>query len=932
MWHWAPEALDDQGIPTGLAHSSGHAHGPSGGCARTGGPGLTPTSDTRLLRLKAELGDHSRVAAYLGLDFERPIRSLADGYPENTIALVGKITERLLKRLWLHHSVPGSPVGRQLRDLIHGCRPYIRSQKVLEALHDIQRLRNRSTHDGSQVADEDGLTAVRRLLDVLAWYTSTGSGALSRHAPRLTRAAAAKAEFLAGLYVTLDFRLAKHLELSQHAVYQLFVRQRGLRAEYAELLLARNAGDVAQVLARSGEQVLRTGLQRVTRFLVLDNDDGGELPAALPEDCRVVAYDRFMDAFVDLDRHVADVAGLYPRLDAPVVPIAGDLLAVDERSGEMEVSSAGDARELLNDLASAGGNLLIVGRPGTGKTTLIKQLVAVPQATGGRRHRFFFDLSLKNPEEAFADFVTRTLAPYMSVETAYVFPAFCYFTRSGSVLCALDGFDEAVPEMTPAGLLALFAEVAELLSAESAVVMTSRVSFLEDSPQVRRLLDGTNLMSEKLAQQLHAQGVDPLRVPRFSVLRLRDDTAGGSLLAEQLARRAATAPAISGQPGEPATAGDLPGLLWWHVTRVAEPRLLSRMVEYFGLAFLRGVRVFTLVDLVNELGIGAFSGGDVDAGNFRLRDLFRIADPAGTALAFRHVAYQELLAAEFLRSPQGRDAALTASPQPRLTEEVREFLHRRSQVTCTATAGVTAADCVVPAGVYLVGPSHHLMLRRLHRPVRLDRFQVTVSQYKAFLDTVNREGSARWDHPDMPAGSTHQPRPDRLPVPSYYKDPAYGNHPAVAVTWWSAYAFARAQSKRLPTSLEWEAAARGFDGRLFPWGDEVDLSVVNCADSWSDHPLITYEAWREERDRGRLADALPGPVDAHPGNTSPFGVRELGGNVWEWTATMLQDQNQAVVCGGSFDNPYRAVQASSKGIYHRRGASNVVGFRCAKDV
>ena len=46
-------------------------------------------------------------------------------------------------------------------------------------------------------------------------------------------------------------------------------------------------------------------------------------------------------------------------------------------------------------------------------------------------------------------------------------------------------------------------------------------------------------MSEKLAQQLHAQGVDPLRIPRFSVLRLRDDAAGGSLLAEQLRREAA---------------------------------------------------------------------------------------------------------------------------------------------------------------------------------------------------------------------------------------------------------------------------------------------------------------------------------------------------------------------------------------------------------
>ena len=886
--------------------------------------------DTRLLRLKAELDGHARIARYLDLDFERPIRSLADGYPENAIALVGNITERLLKQLWIHHSAPGTPAGKTLRDLISGCRPYIRSHRVIDALHEIQRLRNRSAHDGYPVADEDGLIAVRRLLDVMAWYTSTGSGALSSHAPRLSPAVAAKAEFLAGLYVTLDFRLARRSELSQYTVYQLFVRERGLRSEHVELLLSRDAGEVTRALAASGGTLLQAGLARVTRFLVLD-EDGGELPAPLRDNCQVVTYDRFMDAFVDSGRHVADAAGRYPPLDAPAVPIMGDLLAVDEQSGEMGVSSAGDARELLGHVAAGGGNLLIVGRPGSGKTTLLKQLVAAPAGTGARRYRFFFDLSLKDREEPFADFVTRTLAPYMDIEAAYVFPAFCYFTRAGSVLSALDGFDEAVPEMTQEGLLALFTEVAQVLSAESAVVMTSRVSFLEDSPQVRRLLDGASLMSEKLAQQLHAQGVDPLRVPRFSVLRLRDDPAGGSLLAEQLRHQAAAQAARGAAAAGPASTGDLAGLLWWHITRVTEPGLLPRAVGYFGLAFLRGITVFTLVELVNELGIGVFDGRRVDPGSFRLRDLFRIADATGAALAFRHAAYQELLAAEFLRSPQGRDAALTATAHPRLTEEVREFLHRRSQVTGLDGTTGTAGDCVVPAGVYLVGPSHHLMLRRVERPVRLDRYPVTVSRYKQFLHAAGRHGSAGWDHPDMPAGHTHQPRPDRLPVPAYYEDSAYDGHPAVAVSWWSAYAFARSEGKRLPTSLEWEAAARGFDGRLFPWGDEVDLSVVNCADSWSDRLLITYAAWREERDSGRLAEALPGPVDAHPGNTSPFGIRELGGNVWEWTSTVLEEVNEAVVCGGSFDNPYRAVQASSKGTYRRRGASSVVGFRCAKE-
>ena len=908
--------------------------------------------DERLQRLKDELDDHARIARYLGLDFERPIRSLGDGYPENAIAWVGKITERLLKQLWRHHDAPGSPAGKTLRDLIGGCQPYIRNHRVVDALRDIQRVRNRCAHDGYQVADEDALMAVRRLLDVLAWYTSTGSGALSGDAPRLAPAVAAKAEFVAGLYVVLDYRVVKRFELSQHTVYQLFVRERGLRSEYVELLLSRDAGDVAQVLEVTGGELLQTRLPKLTRFLILEEDGGGEVPEALRGDCRVVTYDRFMDAFVDLDRHLADVAGLYPRLDSAVVPVVGDLLTVDERSGEMRITSAGvgagGAAGLLERVAAGGGNLLIVGRPGSGKTTLLKQLVAAPAGGGSRRYRFFFDLGLKGRRESFADFVARALAPYMAVEAAYVFPLFCYFARAGSVLCALDGFDEAVPELTQAGFLALFTELAEVLSAESAVVMTSRVSFLEDSPQVRRLMDGTSLMSEKLAQGLHAEGVDPLRVPKFLVLRLRDDAGGGSLLgaevAAELARAGEPGPGGAGGAGSVGGAGGagrLDELLWRHITRVVEPGLLGRVVGFFGLAFLRGVTMFTLVDLVNELGIGVFEGGRVGLGGFRLMPLFRPADLPGSqdaggsgglagagggAVAFRHTAYQELLAAEFLRTAEGRAAALGAVARPRVTEQVRQFLGRRG-----AAAG-GGGDCVVPADVYLVGPGHHLMLRRVERAVRVDEFPVTVGRYKRFLDAVAREGSARWDHPAMPAGYTHEPWRERLRVPDYYDDPAYENHPAIAVNWWSAYAFARFEGKRLPTSLEWEAAARGVDGRLFPWGDQVDLSVVNCADSWSDVPLITYEAWREKLNDGRLEDALPGPVDAHPGNVSPFGVREMAGNVWEFTGAVLEELNEAVICGGSFDNPYRAVQASSKGSYRRRGASNAVGFRCAQDL
>jgi len=97
-------------------------------------------------------------------------------------------------------------------------------------------------------------------------------------------------------------------------------------------------------------------------------------------------------------------------------------------------------------------------------------------------------------------------------------------------------------------------------------VLTSRVSFLDDSPQARALLDGTGLLSQRLAQQLHARGIDPLRLPRFSVLRLRDDPAAGSFLARQLRHLAPRAAAAS-----PAGLADL---LWAHLSTVAGPGLL----------------------------------------------------------------------------------------------------------------------------------------------------------------------------------------------------------------------------------------------------------------------------------------------------------------------------------------------------------------------
>jgi len=891
---------------------------------------VTAPVDQRLRRLQHELDDHSRVAERLGIDLERPLRSLDDGYPENAIALVGKITEKLLKQLWRHHEVAGDPSGRMLSELIKGCRPHIRSKTVLDALTDIQRLRNRSTHDGYEIAEEDGLLAVRRLVDVLAWFASTASPALSGDDPRMEPEVARRVEFLAGLYLTLGYRVSKRFVLSTETVYQLFCRESGVRLEYVELLLSKDAAELRNVLETTGGELLKTRLPKLTRFVVLD-DVVDQVRPLLGQDYRIVGYEGFIDTIVDLQTHLASCATAAPEMPSERLPLSGALLASDPHSGESRITEVDDAEPLLTRLMQESANVLVIGKPGSGKSTLLRALVNDTPATA-QRFRFYFDLSLKPKDETFAEYVARLLAPCMPGERAHTFELFLYLIRSGSALCVLDAVDEAVEEASPEGFLRLFADLASVLSAESCVVMSSRVSFLADSPQIRRLLDCSSAVSEQLVEQVYANGVDPRRVPRFSMLRLTDTPTGSETTSDvdtafpstPLARRIQSALDMKGA----LTFTELIGSHIDHVLANAGlPHLAPTLADACGRAFLEDRTVFPLLELHNALGPEAFDGGLITPEAFRLAPLFRPADDQ--ALAFIHSAYQELLAARYLSTPGGREQAMDLPGAPYLTEQVRAFLAAHPTNT---SPPAPAEDCVLRPGVYLVGPAERLLLRRIQQPVRFDRHPVTVARYRPFLQALRPDGTSPWDHPDQPPGTTHAPWTERLRAPDYYDDPRYDDHPAICVSWWSAYAFAAFEGKRLPTSLEWEAAARGTDGRLFPWGDTPDLQAVNCADTWAGRPLVTYQACKQEFDRGGLGHAWVTPVDARPANRSPYGIADMVGNVWEWTSTSVNDPDEAVICGGAFDNPLRAVQASAKGLFRRSRASNAVGFRCVAEL
>ena len=231
-----------------------------------------------------------------------------------------------------------------------------------------------------------------------------------------------------------------------------------------------------------------------------------------------------------------------------------------------------------------------------------------------------------------------------------------------------------------------------------------------------------------------------------------------------------------------------------------------------------------------------------------------------------------------------------------------------------ATERKAAAEPQPPAGMVYVrggefmmgrddgevfeGPRHKVTVA----PFFLDRHEVTCEEYQRFVMAERRGAPQGWVNGRCPQGA------ERRPV--------------VGVDWNDAAAYARWAGKRLPTEEEWEFAARGTDGRLYPWGDQWQQGLANADDK-----------------SGGMAD-----VGTYKGE-SPFGALDMVGNAWEWTATdwaaypgsrlpeKYQQAGDKVIRGGSFEN-----DASSATTTFRLGYPPTkqkylnTSFRCAKDV
>ncbi len=197
---------------------------------------------------------------------------------------------------------------------------------------------------------------------------------------------------------------------------------------------------------------------------------------------------------------------------------------------------------------------------------------------------------------------------------------------------------------------------------------------------------------------------------------------------------------------------------------------------------------------------------------------------------------------------------------------------------------------VIPAGPFLMGEK----LQTVELPeFRLAKYPVTNAQYFRFIQVTGHRRPDRW-----------------LSDGSY--PPELARHPVVFVSWEDALAYTERVGARLPSEAEWEKAARGTNGPLYPWGNEFIAGNCNSSESGTDGTR---------------------PVDAHPSGASPYGLMDMAGNVWEWTATNYEDDEQwRVLKGGAWD--YKGIKDTrcAARVYFRPTFRNgAIGFRCCWD-
>ena len=295
---------------------------------------------------------------------------------------------------------------------------------------------------------------------------------------------------------------------------------------------------------------------------------------------------------------------------------------------------------------------------------------------------------------------------------------------------------------------------------------------------------------------------------------------------------------------------------------------------------------------------------------------------------------------------------LTATPRPIATLVVAPPPASASAGDTWTSPGDGMVMVYVPAGEFTMGsntegddekPVHTVALDAFW----IDRTEVTNAMFARFVadtayktDAEKNDGSAHvfdtsakdwslmrganWQHPRGPSGDLS----------------GLDNHPVVQVSWNDATAYCQWVGRRLPTEAEWEKAARGTDGRTYPWGNQKPAgNQLNSADKNLDVD------WADKNVNDGYQ--FTAPVGNYPAGASPYGVLDMAGNVWNWVADWYGDiyyfsstswknpqgpssGNYRVLKGGSWVFFAIGVHTSLRGRSVPSDAYDTIGFRCSR--
>jgi len=197
----------------------------------------------------------------------------------------------------------------------------------------------------------------------------------------------------------------------------------------------------------------------------------------------------------------------------------------------------------------------------------------------------------------------------------------------------------------------------------------------------------------------------------------------------------------------------------------------------------------------------------------------------------------------------------------------------------------------VPEGPFIMGDNLNGQGKRIFlKAFYIDKHEVTNGEYKIFVEKTGYRKPTNW-------------------IVYGYKE-ELKDHPVVYVSFKDASAYCKWAGKRLPTEAEWEKAARGTDGRIYPWGNKFEKDRANTSLS------------------GIVGTTR---VGSYKKGVSPYGAYDMAGNVWEWT-TSDSEGNTKIVKGGSWGLSHRFAKTFARLALPPDKRLNNVGFRCVKDV